>query len=113
MARPCSQDLRDRVLASVDDGMSSGEVAELFQVDVSYVYKVVICRRTTNALPRPRLRTNSTIGLRSKPIVSASFSTASARIGPERSTFARPSSCKHPSHSAARFYARRRQRSPA
>jgi transposase len=38
MARPCSQDLRDRVLASVDDGMSSGEVAELFQVDVSYVY---------------------------------------------------------------------------
>jgi transposase len=51
MARPCSQDLRDRVLASVDDGMSPGEVAELFQVDVTYVYKVVICRRTTNALP--------------------------------------------------------------
>jgi len=64
MGRPYSQDLRDRVLASVDDGMSAGEVAELFQVDVSYVYKVVIRRRTTGlttALPwaagaRPKLK---------------------------------------------------------
>ena len=54
MGRPYSQDLRDRVLASIDNGMSAGEVAELFQVDVSYVYKVVIRRRTigvTTALP--------------------------------------------------------------
>lgn len=64
MGRPYSQDLRDRVLGSVDDGMAPVEVAEVFQVDVSYVYKVLIRRRTTGirtALPwaagaRPKLK---------------------------------------------------------
>jgi len=64
MGRPYSQDLRDRVLSSVDGGMAPSEVAELFQVDVSYVYKVLIRRRTTGlttALPwaagaRPKLK---------------------------------------------------------
>jgi transposase len=64
MGRPYSQDLRDRVLASVDGGMAPSEVAEVFQVDVSYVYKVLIRRRTTGittALPwaagaRPKLK---------------------------------------------------------
>jgi transposase len=47
MGRPYSQDLRDRVLVSIDGGMSASEAAELFRVDVSYIYKVLIRRRTT------------------------------------------------------------------
>jgi transposase len=47
MGRPYSQDLRDRVLSAVDGGMRPADVAELFEVDVSYVYKVLIRRRTT------------------------------------------------------------------
>jgi transposase len=64
MGRPYSQDLRDRVLSAVDGGMPPAEVAELFEVNVSYVYKVLIRRRTrgiTTALPwaagvRPKLK---------------------------------------------------------
>lgn len=54
MGKPYSQDLRDRVLAAVDGGLKPGAVAELFQVDVSYIYKILIRRRTsgiTTALP--------------------------------------------------------------
>ncbi|QIG52629.1 IS630 family transposase [Nordella sp. HKS 07] len=54
MGKPYSQDLRDRVLAAVDGGLKPGAVAELFHVDVSYVYKILIRRRTsgmTTALP--------------------------------------------------------------
>jgi len=54
MGRPYSQDLRGRVLSAVDGGMPPTEVAELFEVTVSYVYKVLIRRRTTGittALP--------------------------------------------------------------
>jgi transposase len=64
MGRPYSQDLRDRVLSAVDGGMPPSEVAELFEVNVSYVYKVLIRRRTTGittvlpwaAGPRPKLK---------------------------------------------------------
>jgi transposase len=64
MGRPYSQDLRDRVFSAIDEGMAAAEVAELFQVDVSYVYKILIRRRTTGvttALPwaagaRPKLK---------------------------------------------------------
>lgn len=64
MGRPYSQDLRDRVLSAVDGGMPPSETAELFEVDVSYVYKVLIRRRTTGittalpwaAGPRPKLK---------------------------------------------------------
>lgn len=64
MGRPYSQDLRDRVFSAIDGGMTPAEVAELFEVDVSYVYKVLIRRRTsgiTTALPwaagpRPKLK---------------------------------------------------------
>jgi transposase len=64
MSRPYSQDLRDRVLSAVDSGMAAAEVAELFEVDVSYVYKVLIRRRTTGittalpwaAGPQPKLK---------------------------------------------------------
>lgn len=63
MGRPYSQDLRDRVLSAVDGGMPPPEVAELFEVTASYVYKVLIRRRTTGmatalpwaAGPRPKL----------------------------------------------------------
>lgn len=64
MGRAYSQDLRDRVLSAVDGGMPPTEVAELFEVTVSYIYKVLIRRRTsgvTTALawaagPRPKLK---------------------------------------------------------
>ena len=51
-----SQDLRDRVLAVVDSGKSAYEVAPLFQVSVSYIYKAQGRRRATGettAKPRP------------------------------------------------------------
>ena len=64
MGRPYSQDLRDRVFSLVDEGMMPSEVADLLQVDVSYVYKVLIRRRKTGvttalpwaAGPRPKLK---------------------------------------------------------
>jgi transposase len=63
MDRPYSQDLRDRVFSAMDGGMTAAEVAEVFEVDVSYVYKALIRRRTTGmttalpwaAGPRPKL----------------------------------------------------------
>ena len=45
--RPYSQDLRDRVFAAADDGAQVGEAAEMLQVSVSYVSKVLERRRTT------------------------------------------------------------------
>ena len=41
--RAYSQDLRDRVLAAVEDGLSAREVADQFQVSPSYVVKA--CQR--------------------------------------------------------------------
>ena len=42
-----SQDLRDRVLAAVDGGMSVRQAAQTFQVSISYIYKALIRRRRT------------------------------------------------------------------
>jgi transposase len=42
-----SQDLRERILAAVDAGMSVREAATLFRVSVSYIYKAMIRRRRT------------------------------------------------------------------
>jgi transposase len=42
-----SEDLRARVLATVDGGMAARAAAKLFRVSVSYVYKVLIRRRRT------------------------------------------------------------------
>jgi transposase len=39
--RAYSQDLRDRVFAAADDGAQVGEAAEMLQVSVSYVSKVL------------------------------------------------------------------------
>ena len=51
-----SQDLRDRVLAAVDSGKSAYEVAPLFQVSVSYIYKAQGRRRATGeTTAKPRL----------------------------------------------------------
>ena len=63
MGRPYSQDLRDRVFSAVDGGMRPADVAELFEVDVSYIHKALIRRRTTGSTtslpwaagPRPKL----------------------------------------------------------
>lgn len=42
-----SQDLRDRVIAAVDDGMAVRDAAGIFQVSVAYIYKALIRRRVT------------------------------------------------------------------
>ncbi len=42
-----SQDLRERILAAIDAGMSVREAARLFQVSISYIYKALIRRRRT------------------------------------------------------------------
>jgi transposase len=45
--RSYARDLRDRVLAAVDDGMAAREAAPLFRVSISYIYKALIRRRKT------------------------------------------------------------------
>jgi transposase len=47
MGKPYSQDLRERVMASVDGGTGAYAVAPLFQVSVSYIYKVLGRRQAT------------------------------------------------------------------
>ena len=42
-----SQDLRERVLAAVDGGLRVREVAPLFKVSISYVYKALERRAAT------------------------------------------------------------------
>lgn len=50
-----SQDLRDRVLAAVDDGRAVREVAPLFRVSIAYIYKALGRRRATGDVTvRPR-----------------------------------------------------------
>jgi transposase len=64
MGRAYSQDLRDRVLSAVDAGIPVTEVAELFEVTVSYIYKALDRRRRTGmttalpwaAGPQPKLK---------------------------------------------------------
>lgn len=45
--KPYSQDLRERVFATADDGARVGQIARLLRVSVSYVSKVLGRRRTT------------------------------------------------------------------
>jgi transposase len=47
MGKPYSQDLRERVIATVDSGTRVGAAARLFLVSVSYVSKVVGRRHAT------------------------------------------------------------------
>jgi len=47
MGKPYSQDLRERVMAVVDDGTGAYAAAPLFRVSVSYIYKALGRRRTT------------------------------------------------------------------
>jgi transposase len=63
MGKPYSEDLRTRVIAAVDAGTGAYQVAPLFQVSVSYIYKALIRRRTTGEIaarpsgggPKPKL----------------------------------------------------------
>jgi hypothetical protein len=48
--KPYSQDLRERVFAASDEGDRVGEIAELLQVSVSYVSKV-LARRSAGLAP--------------------------------------------------------------
>lgn len=50
MGKPYSQDLRERVIAAMDDGGEAYEIAPLFRVSVSYIYKVLGRRRTTGEI---------------------------------------------------------------
>ena len=62
MGKPYTQDLRTRVIAAVDAGTGL-TAAPFFQVSVSYIYKVLIRRRTTGEItarpsgggPKPKL----------------------------------------------------------
>jgi transposase len=47
MGRPYSQDLRERVIGAIDDGSNAYEIAPLFNVSVSYIYKILGRRRAT------------------------------------------------------------------
>jgi transposase len=50
-----SQDLRDRILKSRDDGMPTAQVAKLFHVSASWVRRVMQRRREQGQIsPRPR-----------------------------------------------------------
>lgn len=50
-----SQDLRERVLAAVDGGMTAADAAALFRVSVSYIYKARLRRmRTGETTARPQ-----------------------------------------------------------
>ena len=50
-----SEDLRERVLASVDGGIGAYEAAPLFRVSVSYIYKALGRRRASGeTVARPR-----------------------------------------------------------
>jgi transposase len=50
-----AQDLRERVLVSLDAGMAAAGIAALFKVSVSYVYKVRLRRlRTGETTARPQ-----------------------------------------------------------
>jgi transposase len=42
-----SLDLRERILAAIDAGMSVRAAARLFRVSISYIYKALIRRRHT------------------------------------------------------------------
>lgn len=50
MGKPYSQDLRERVIAAMDDGGHAYDIADFFRVSVSYVYKVLGRRRTTGEI---------------------------------------------------------------
>jgi transposase len=54
MAEPYSQDLRERVVAAVDEGDTREEAAERLGVSVRFVYDMLRLRRETGSLaPRP------------------------------------------------------------
>jgi transposase len=63
MGRSYSQDLRDRVLAAMDEEGAAYELAPLFRVSVSYIYKALGRRRATGETtarrsgggPKPKL----------------------------------------------------------
>jgi transposase len=62
MGRPYSQDLRERVIAAVDLGGRVCAIAPVFQVNVSYIYKALGRRRTTDETTARRGR----VGARSR-----------------------------------------------
>jgi transposase len=63
MGRAYAQDLRERVMTAVDSGAGAYAVASIFQVSVSYIYKVLGRRRRTGETgarpwaggPKPKL----------------------------------------------------------
>jgi transposase len=56
MGKPYSQDLRERVLGAIDNGENAYEIAPLFDVSVSYIYKILARRRTTGETSARRQR---------------------------------------------------------
>jgi transposase len=58
-----SGDLRGRVLSAVDGGSPAKAVAQLFQVSVSYIYKVLARRRATGETEARPQRNRQTLKL--------------------------------------------------
>lgn len=54
-----AQDLRERVLAAVDGGMPVYQVAPVFRVSVSYIYKALARRRRTGETSARRQRSHT------------------------------------------------------
>jgi transposase len=69
MGKPYSQDLRDRVIASVEDGLAITACARLMRVSVAYVSKVMGRKRSTGETaalplghgPAPRLAAHEAV----------------------------------------------------
>ncbi|HEX3496664.1 MAG TPA: IS630 transposase-related protein [Methylocella sp.] len=59
MGRAYSQDLRERVMAAVESGTGAYVVASVFQGSVSYIYKALGRRRTTEESSARRRLTGS------------------------------------------------------
>lgn len=63
MAAPYSDDLRDRVLAAYDRGMTTKQIADIFQVSPAWARRIRQCRRETG-----RVRPLPTGGRRGRKI---------------------------------------------
>ena len=58
-----SQDLRGRVLGAIDGGTAAAEVAALFKVSLSYIYKALARRRSTGETAARPQRNQQTLEL--------------------------------------------------
>jgi transposase len=63
LGKSYSQDLRGRVLGAIDSGTAAAEVAALFRVSLSYIYKALGRRRSTGETEARPQRNQQTLKL--------------------------------------------------